>query len=135
MKIIKKILKITFKVILILIGVSVLFCLCIIPFDNKVRKEIEEMTIKDVDLNKIGDGKYIGHFKNQLRTYNVEVTVEDHTIINIKPAENSVSNSYSEKIFNKVIEEQKVNVDTISGATITSKMILKAIEDALDKDK
>jgi len=31
-----------------------------------------------------------------------------------------------------VIEKQKVNIDTVSGATVNTKAMLKAIEDALD---
>ncbi len=132
MKLVKKILKITFKIIFITLGISILICLCIIPFDNKSRKEIMEMTIENVDLTKIKDGKYDGSFKNQLRSYSVEVTVKDYIITDIKPANNSPVSSYSNKIFDRVIKEQKVNVDTISGATVTSKMILKSIEDALN---
>ncbi len=127
-----KILKKVFKIILIIIGVSVLICILIIPFDNKARKEIMAMPIENVDLTTIADGKYQGHFNNQLRNYSVEVTIKDYIITNIKTINNSPSNKYSNNLFNKIIEEQKVNVDTISGATVTSKMILKAVEDALN---
>jgi uncharacterized protein with FMN-binding domain len=129
MKLIKKIL----KAILILLGLSILICLCIIPFDNKARKEIMEMPINNVNLGEIKDGKYLGNFKNQLRIYDVEVTVYNHNITSIRPVNNSPANSYSNKLFNMVIKQQKINVDTISGATVTSKMILKAIENALNR--
>lgn len=132
MKVVIKICKIAFKTILIILGVSILICLCIIPFDNKIRKEIMKMPINNVDLNKIENGKYLGHFKKQLRSYNVEVTVNNHRIINIKAVENSVTNNYSKKIFDRVIDKQKIGVDTISGATVTSKIILKSIENALN---
>jgi uncharacterized protein with FMN-binding domain len=129
MKLIKKIL----KAILILLGISILICLFIIPFDNKARKEIMEMPINNVNLGEIKDGKYLGNFKNQLRIYDVEVTVYNHNITSIRPVNNSPANSYSNKLFNMVIKQQKINVDTISGATVTSKMILKAIENALNR--
>ncbi len=131
MNVLRRVLKVVLKTILIILGGSILICLCIIPFDNKVREEIRQMTIENVDLDKIEDGKYVGDYKNQLRTYSVEVTIKNHKITNIKPMNNSISSSTSNKLFDKVMKEQKVNVDTISGATITSKTILKAIETAL----
>jgi len=36
-------------------------------------------------------------------------------------------------VIDKVIDEQKTNVDEISGATTTSKALLKAVESALSK--
>ncbi|WP_367270567.1 FMN-binding protein [uncultured Clostridium sp.] len=38
----------------------------------------------------------------------------------------------AEIIVNEVIKEQKITVDTVSGATNSSKVILKAIENALE---
>ncbi len=119
------------KAILILLGSVVIICLIIIPFDSVARKEINEMMINNVDLSKIEDGKYSGDFKNRVRKYSVEVTIKDHKIVSVRSTNGSVGTDYSSRLFNSVVKEQKVDVDTISGATITSKMILKAIENAL----
>ncbi len=41
----------------------------------------------------------------------------------------------AEKIPDKVLEEQSLQVDIVSGATFSSKVILKAVEDALNKGR
>ncbi|WP_081949453.1 FMN-binding protein [Paenibacillus durus] len=40
---------------------------------------------------------------------------------------------FTNELYDKVIQSQSLQVDTISGATITSKAYLKAVEDALLK--
>lgn len=39
----------------------------------------------------------------------------------------------AENIINKVIESQSIDIDVVSGTTVTSKAYLKAIENALKK--
>jgi len=38
-----------------------------------------------------------------------------------------------EKVFKKVEEEQSLQIDTVSGATVHTKAVLKSIENALSK--
>jgi uncharacterized protein with FMN-binding domain len=65
----------------------------------------------------------------------VSVTVKDHKITSIKavkqmPFAKTGSNG---ELFKRVISKQTPNVDTITGATITSKAYLKSIENALSQ--
>lgn len=92
--------------ILILLGVSILICLCIISLGNIARKEIMEMSINNVDSSKIKDGEYSGHFKNRLQVYDVSVTVKNNTITRIKSINNSPTNSYNNELFDRVIKQQ-----------------------------
>ncbi|MGB3111376.1 MAG: FMN-binding protein, partial [Candidatus Omnitrophota bacterium] len=64
-----------------------------------------------------------------------EVRVRDHRITDIKVFEDRES-EYVEQakgVTKNVIKEQSLKVDTVTGATITSRAILKAIENALAK--
>ena len=63
----------------------------------------------------------------------LDVTVQDYNIvaINIIKHIRSPVGKKAEKITVKIIEEQSLNVDVVSGATGSSKAILKAVENAL----
>jgi uncharacterized protein with FMN-binding domain len=64
----------------------------------------------------------------------VEITVHDGKITDIKLLEhNNGQGKPAEAIIGQVLENQTLEVDVIAGATYSSKVILKAIEDALDK--
>ena len=63
----------------------------------------------------------------------MEVIVRDHRIEGINVLENGTS-EYAKKaegVIGRVIELNKANVDVVSGATTTSKALLKAVEAAL----
>jgi len=41
--------------------------------------------------------------------------------------------TYAEGVFTKIVKQQKVDVDVVTGATTTSKAFMKAAENALSK--
>ena len=62
----------------------------------------------------------------------VSVTIKDHRIESIELLEhNNGQGAGAEVIPSIVVEKQTMQIDTISGATYSSKVILKAIENAL----
>ena len=87
--------------------------------------------IESVDLDQVKDGTWLGAHDS----VTVAVTVESHRITRIdylKAGWSSVGRK-AEYIRNVIIEKQSLEVDVISGATISSKDILKAVEIALEK--
>lgn len=93
------------------------------------------MVIEKIDLLRISDGAYRGEFSYSKSTYAVKVTVENHKIKNIEVLQNGTS-GYAKKaegILSKVIDEQSLQVDAVSGSTTTSKSLLKATENAQKK--
>jgi len=97
------------------------------------QKTIKELTINKVDLSKISDGKYTGSYDVNLISAKVSVTVKDHKIENIDLLEHKNDRGKpAEVIPSMVVKAQSLQVDTISGATNSSKTILKAIENALE---
>lgn len=88
--------------------------------------------IPDVDLPEISDGVYEGSCSAFPISVKVEVTVENHVITNIDLVEHkNGKGAAAEAIPGIVVEAQSLEVDTISGATNSSKAILIAIKDAL----
>jgi len=97
------------------------------------QKTIKELTINKVDLSKISDGKYTGSYDVNLLSAKVSVTVKDHKIENIDLLEHKNDRGKSAEVIpSMVVKAQSLQVDTISGATNSSKTILKAIENALE---
>lgn len=88
-----------------------------------------------IDLKSIEDGTYVGeHNEGQFVKVVVSVSVAGHKIteIVINKHENGLG-SKAEIIVEDIIEKQSVDVDAVSGATVSSNAIRKAVEVALSK--
>lgn len=92
------------------------------------------MTISDPDLTTLSDGNYLGEYTLLPVFVQVQVTIQAHVIkdIQILQHQNGLGTS-AEAITDTVITAQSLAVDTVSGATVSSQCILKAIENALTK--
>ena len=98
----------------------------------KYQKAVEALTIEALDLSEVGDGVYKGAFDAYLVGAQVEVTVKDHKIMDILLIEHkNERGSSAEAIVERVLTSNSLQVDAISGATNSSRIILKAIELAL----
>jgi len=103
---------------------------------DKSIKQLAEVTISDVDLKQLRDGSYTGSYKTDLVSAEVKVTVNNHKIAEIELLEHKHGKGAPAEIIpDKVVEAQTLDVDTVSGATYSSKVILKAIENALNSAK
>ena len=88
--------------------------------------------VGDVDLSGLADETYRGRHEFNF-TYVVDVTVRDFSIADIRIIANRDS-KYAVRagaVLQRVVDRQTPNVDAVSGATTTSKCLLKAIENAL----
>lgn len=94
-----------------------------------------DLTVEDVDVSKVPDGTYRGSYKLFHVSAEVEVTVDDGRITTIafldtgKMAEETQEDI--EIIFADVISAQSLDVDMASGASVSKKVSLKAVEEAL----
>lgn len=93
----------------------------------------EKLAINPVDLTEIEDGTYAGVYQAGRWSNEVAVSVADHQISNIDVVKTVTMESpeMTSTIINSVIAKQNTTVDTVSGATVTSKAYLKSIENAL----
>lgn len=122
----KKVLLITF------IGVLSLFITGKIVIGNMV-KNVKNISVSMPDLSNIQDGNYIGEYSITPVHVKVEVSVNNHQItdISILQHDNGLG-STAESIVNDIVEEQSLDIDAVSGATVSSKCILKAVENAIE---
>ncbi|NCA99584.1 MAG: FMN-binding protein [Clostridia bacterium] len=90
------------------------------------------INIADVAVSQLSDGIYEGEFRTIPVSARVRVTISDGRMQNIDLLEhNNGQGKPAEAILQKVIEQQSLAVDVIAGATYSSKVILKAVENAL----
>ena len=95
-------------------------------------EKVAELSIPDVDLTKLEDGVYTGSFNAFPVAAEVRVTINDYKITEIELVKHSHGQGASAEVIpGKVVEAQSLEVDAVSGATYSSKVILKAIENAL----
>ena len=87
--------------------------------------------IHGIDLTNVADGDYVGEHKFKRWSETVTVSVRHGEITEIRAKKNRILD-VSEEIINRVIAHQNTTVDTVSGATVSSKAFLKAIENALN---
>jgi len=96
------------------------------------RREDRNLAIADVDFSKVPDGTYRGSYKGWNK-FDVLVTVAGGTVTDIKIAEDSPNpaTDVTDKIIERIVSGQSLNLDAVSGATVTTKGLLKAVEGAL----
>ena len=96
------------------------------------KQAIKETTFEEINISDISDGVYIGEYDVDFIYAKVEVTVQNGEITNINILEHRHERGKAaEAITNKIVDEQKIDVDAISGATNSSTVIKKAVENAL----
>jgi len=96
-------------------------------------ERVRTMPIADVNARHLPDGVYPGQFTYGGFTYTVAVQVAAGRMTAIEVTRNRDSHwsRKAEGVVAGVLAAQHPNVDAISGATTTSKALLKAIENAL----
>ena len=133
-------------ILLIIVGLIVAGLIGGIMADAPGRREINDLTFADINFKDLKNGSYIGEFKStgaQFRNATVEATISEGKLSNVKILKGALDKEGKpqklkddrgiDDFFNDVISSQTLQVDVISGATITCKAHLKALEDALEK--
>ena len=101
---------------------------------NAYKKQVAEIVITAVDLSTISDGVYRGSCDVKMVAAVVDVTVKDHRIAAIDlVSHKNGKGKPAEVILKDVLKQQSLEVDVITGATSSSKVILKAVENALEQ--
>jgi uncharacterized protein with FMN-binding domain len=123
------------RIILVVVAVIVLAAAGGIFYITRGLNTGAKVEINNVDLAMVEDGIYDGKYSSGRWTNELNVIVKEHKITDIKVIKDvTFSNAASaQQLFDKVIEKQKVDVDAVSGATVTSKAYQKSIENALSK--
>ena len=95
-------------------------------------ESLKYIQIPEVDMSEIRDGVYSGSYSAAPVSAEVSVTVKDHIITDIQIIKHiNGQGSPAEIITDRVIKSQSLHVDSVTGATYSSKVILLAIKNAL----
>lgn len=114
--------------------------------DTPNRREIAEMQIGQVDFSRLNDGTYTGSFtgtKGHMRDVTLTVTIANGVVTDVSIPNEALDDEgnpmelgegvTSVGYLNRAVSAQSLGIDAISGATLTSKTLLKALENALEQ--
>ena len=136
--------RIGLRVLLVLLVVLCLAGVAALVADAPGRQEIAALEIGTINFSNLKDGTYTGSYagtKSSMRDATVEVTILQGEITSMRITKGAVDENGTavqlsdgktvDDLFQRVVEDQSLQVDAISGATLTSKAHLKALENAL----
>lgn len=125
------------KIILGIVGVIILVISIMMFILMNGMDTAQALELNQINLSQVEDGKYVGTYDTTRWTNSVEVTVINHKITEVIIVKDVMIalEGLSDRLFKKVIDNQSIDVDIETGATITSKAYLKAIENALGERK
>ena len=97
-------------------------------------KELDALTIRDIAVSAVKEGFYEGQQSNFPVSASVRVTVKGGSITDIELFRHSHGPGHGARaILARVLAEQTLRVDAVSGSTYSSKVVLKDLEVGLDK--
>lgn len=100
----------------------------------RYKENVNSITIKNINLSDVKDGKYEGEYDAGYIYAKVEVEVIGGKIVSINLLEHrNERGKKAESIVSDIISKQKIDVDTVTSATYSSKVIEKAVENAIKK--
>lgn len=94
---------------------------------------LRRASVTSVDFADVADGTYEGRYEYARWSYSVRLTVKDgraESVDILFPA----GDAFGQKVAAAVLSQQSLSIDTVSGATASTKAVLKALENALSGD-
>lgn len=114
------------------IVVVVVMIVMLFLFVMKNMKSYNDMDYTKLDLKKVEDGTYTGFEDGGMVKVKVNVTVANHIITNIDILEHDNGRGEpAENIIDDIVKQNSVDVDGVSGATLSSNVIKTAVYNAL----
>ena len=96
------------------------------------RAAVSQISISDVKLSEVSDGTYTGECGVGYIYASVQVNVQGGEIKSIELMEHrNEKGKPAEAVINRIIESQAIEVDAVTGATNSSRVIMKAVQNAL----
>lgn len=95
---------------------------------------VNNTCISNIDIGSIPDGVYFGTADFTMVAADVNVTVSNGKIVAVellRHVHGPNRGVIAEVLTNRIVENQSLELDSVSGATGSSKAILKAVENAL----
>jgi uncharacterized protein with FMN-binding domain len=123
------------KRIIIIVAIILAVLTAIFLFVTDGLSEVMNTPLVGIDLSEVPDGSYTGVYEFKRWSNTVVVHIKDNRITAIdieKDMSGAEITNCAEEIIRRVIAEQNTIVDAVTGATVSSKAYLMAIEDAIN---
>lgn len=93
--------------------------------------------VRDLDFASIRDGSYEGSYKGSMGAASVRIVIAAGraSSASLTSFNSSPVGAPAKAIVGRVLERQSLAVDSVSGATYSSRVILRAFQDALEKGR
>ncbi len=122
------------KVMLVLLCIVFIGVVGFKIWSAKMIKEARGLEDVSLDMSNVEDGIYEGHSELGPVIVDVKVTVECSKIIDIEIVEHQNGLGQSANIIvEDMVAMNTYEVDAVSGATVSSEIIMNAVNDALQK--
>ncbi len=126
---------ILYSIIIAMLAGCMIYAAVVADREQQKREEIESIVITEPALESINDGEYYGECYASAANARVKVTVRSHRITSIEIlSELSSHGEIARLVPYEIMAQQKVDVEAISGATYSSVVIKKAVDNALELD-
>ena len=129
------------KIINIMLAVSLVCTYNAVVNDRKEQETAarQKLAEQQAPASPYADGTYTGEAQGYGGPVKMEVTIEhgqitDCTVLSAEKEDTAYFDA-AQGVIDEVLDEQTAEVDTVSGATFSSRGILGAVEDALEQAK
>ncbi len=103
---------------------------------NHYTQIISNLQVGDIDTSNMANGSFIGEYDAGYIYAKVQVDIKDNQITNIRLLEHRNEHGKpAEQMIPDIVQKQSLQVDAVSGATNSSKVIKKAIEIAIKEQR
>ena len=122
-----------FKALLsIVIIFAVLIISVILIVINRMSSQIKAFDRSGIDVSRVEDGIYHGHSETDLIKVEVQVNVSDGMIRDIEILKHECGKGHpADVIVKDMVKRNDIEVDAVSGATMSSEVIKEAVRNAL----
>lgn len=128
----RKTLKIIGALIVVFLIIGLLFLMDFLRSIEEYKSQVSAISFVSIDIGDMRDGTYTGECDVDVIYAKVEVFVQRGEIINISLLEHRNGRGLpAEEIVDRIVAEQTVDVDAVTSATNSSRVIKKAVENAL----
>jgi uncharacterized protein with FMN-binding domain len=121
-------------IIAVLVVIAVLLVYC--KTGTNAKSAVGNITFQVVNAADVPDGVYNGSCEIGPVKVIIQATIKNESFVDINILEHRRGlGGKAERIVENVMQSQRLDIEAVSGATVSSKAILKAIEDALKSAK
>ncbi len=128
----KKYQKIVGLILIPIILAAIIFLVYMALKLKQEEQQLQAIKIENIDIKSVKSGEYIGTCFLELKKAKVRVVVEDGIITEIEVIEHTHGPGRGVyEIAKEIIRKQNLDVDAVSGATKSSIVMRRAVENAL----